>query len=137
MLDAYFAHVLPPAEWYRLGLPPESLPTNPEHALIIVVENADGEICGRWMAYETVVLEGLAIDPAYQKHPGVAGRLMQAMTTELISRGVPMAMTLITDGDVARLAARHGLYQLPGAVWVLDLRPLMGSTVPTEVREEG
>jgi hypothetical protein len=137
MMDAYQARVLPPHEWHRLGIPAESLPRDTDQAIIIVVENQAGDIIGRWMAYTTVVLEGLSIAPNYRYHPGVAGRLMQAMTASLVDRQVPMAMTLITDEPVARLAERHGLYQAEGKLWVLDLRRLLAASAEEAVLEEG
>lgn len=138
MMDRYRARVLPPDEWQRLGLHPDALPADPSCALILVVENEAGAIIGRWFAYNTVVLEGLAIAPDYQKHPGVAARLLQTMTAELIDRGVPQAITLIQTEDVARLAERHGLTPLDGQLWVLDLRamvqpqPVAMSCYPTD-----
>jgi hypothetical protein len=134
--EPYLARLLPPDEWYRLGLPAAILPTNPDRALVIVVED-QGQIVGRWMAYETVILEGLAIAATHQKRPGVARQLLQAMTRELAARGVPQATTLIQDPEVAALAERHGLLRLPGQLWVLDLRPLLDPTLSDDDQDTG
>jgi hypothetical protein len=127
MLDKYVARLLPPNEWGRLGLPAHVLPHDAERAVIMVVEDDAGHLVGRWFAYDTTVLEGLWIAPECRHHPGVAGRLFQAMTAELAGRSVPMAITLITDPEVARLAARHGLTDVEGKLWLLDLRRLIES----------
>jgi hypothetical protein len=124
-MDRYLARLLPPNEWHRLGLAPEHLPRDPDRAVVMVVEDENGTICGRWLAYDTTVLEGLWIAPEHRTHPGVAGRLMQAMTAELAGRMVPMAITLITDPAVAMLARHAGLYETEGQLWVLDLRHLI------------
>jgi hypothetical protein len=126
-MDQYRTRVLPPNEWYRLGLPSDQLPADPSTAVIIVVEAPSGAIVGRWMAYNTVVLEGLFIDEAHRYRPGVAGQLLQAMVAELADRDVPMAMTLIQSAEVARLAERHGLTPIEGGVWILDLRPVLSA----------
>lgn len=136
-MDRYLARLLPPTEWHRLGLPAAVLPTDPSNAIIVVVEDEHGEIIGRWFGYTTVTLEGLFINPEHRKHPGVAARLMQAMTTELVSRGVPQATTLIQTPDVAALAKRHGLYTLDGQVWVLDLRELLRPLLSSIPAQEG
>ncbi|PYQ25565.1 MAG: hypothetical protein DMF56_27175 [Acidobacteria bacterium] len=123
-MDRYRARLLPPGEWHRLD--PQLTPSlDPHRALIVVVENETGNIVARWMAFDTVALEGLSIDPAYQKHPGVAARLMQAMTAALVERNIPQAITMITAPEVERLAGRHGLTPAPGRLWVLDLRGLL------------
>jgi hypothetical protein len=127
MLDKYLARMLPPDEWHRLGIAPELLPRDPDRAVIMVVEDEAGGIIARWMAYDTTVLEGLFVAPAHRHHPGVAGRLLQAMTAELVGRNVAMAITLIEDPEVMQLAERHGLYSLPGQLWVLDLRQLLAA----------
>src|ERR1044071_7902640 len=122
MMERYTARLRPHEEWDRLNPPPESLPHDPASAVIVVIEDPTGRIVARWFAYTTVALEGLWVAPDHRHHPGVAARLMQAMTAALVDRNVQMAVTLITDDGVARLAMRHGLFQVPGALWVLDLR---------------
>jgi ribosomal protein S18 acetylase RimI-like enzyme len=130
-MDRYHARLLPFAEWDRLD-PALTAALDPNRAIIVVVENEVGDIVARWMAFDTVALEGLSIDPGYQKHPGVAARLLQAMTVELMARGVPQAITMITAPEVERLAERHGLTRAPGNLWVLDLRPLLEDTTTEE-----
>lgn len=125
----YATRILPPDEWGRLasleslGIPPDRLP--PPDSLVIVVEReGDQAIVGRWMAYNIVVLEGLAIDPAYQHFPRVAGGLLNRMMDELRTREIPAVLTLIQTPEVERLAEHAGFVQVPGTVWQKDLQDL-------------
>lgn len=135
--NRYLTRVLPADEWQKLGLPDESLPSDPENALVVIVQNSEGEVIGRWMAYSITILEGLEIDPRYQKRPTVASRLFTSMIRLLRYRGVTAASTLIQKTEIEELAKHVGFTQLPGSLWQIDLREPQPIVDQTSDQKEG
>lgn len=115
---SYQFRVLPPEEYYRLGLAEQYLPIG---GIVGVVEDGD-RIAGRWLAGQTTILEGLEIHPDYRKHPGVARALFAGMMRALTDAGVPAALTIVQTGDVVKLALHAEFEFIPGVIFQKDLR---------------
>lgn len=123
----YTAEVLPPNLWEQLtgdlALPVAQL--NPEHTVVVVVwvHEPDGSsrVVGRWVAMNTVHLEGLFVDPAYRKNPAVAGHLFMGMIETLRGLNLPEVVTLVEDPAVQALATQAGFQRLPGLPFKLVL----------------
>lgn len=112
------ARRLPPDEWGRLrefgpfqhaGVLPD-----PAHAIVVVLEDTDGEIVGSWMAKDTVLLEALYLNMNFRHHAPAAKALLMGMIKELQEGGVSEAITVIQDAAVARLAPKAGFTPVPG-----------------------
>ncbi len=116
----YQARILPPEEWDRLPEEVRSAIT-PEGAAVIVVEAADGAIVARWVALNTIHLEGLYVDPDFRGNPVVARQLTTFMVDALRLLGVPQALTIIQDDRVRRMAATMGFVEVPGTIHHLTL----------------
>lgn len=102
---AYVGRILPPEEWKRL---PADLvaPLDPEYSYIAVVEY-DGAIVARWMALNTVHVDGCYISP-HHRGPTVTRELVVAMFGALEAAGVQSILTLIADPKVMELARHLG-----------------------------
>lgn len=131
MADAHMgvgvkARLFQPEEWERLRdygpfkAAGKVLP-DPQHAFVLVLEEASGEIVGCWMARDMVLLEGLFLSPEHRHSHGAAKTLFLAMIAALDQRGVSQAMTLIQDPYVEGLAKTAGFEKLDGALHVLSL----------------
>ena len=128
--SAYTTRLLPVEEWDRLlpfpfatnGLP------NPDLALIVVTENAAGEIVGIWEAATSVMLDGLWVRPD-QRGTVVAGRLLSEMRAVLRRYDIQTAFTLISDSQVMVLTHKAGFTRAPGNLWLLQSPP---ATVESE-----
>ncbi len=116
----YTVRRLPVAEWDRLrplpfaahGLPP------PELTIVVVAEDAAGEIVGLWAAMTAVHLDGLWVTPGH-RGTTIAGRLLKAMKAVLAEHAVVRAFTVISDGAVMALAHKAGFVRAPGDLWML------------------
>lgn len=120
---AYRARVLPVEEWERLRALPfgkEGLP-DPQLAMIVVVENADGQIVGTWAAQTMVMLDGLWKDPEAAKEAPVAPLLLRTMKDLLREREIVTSFTLISDPQVMVLAVKAGFTRASGDLWMLQL----------------
>ncbi len=119
----YWAGVLPPDAWGtltgELAIPTERL--NPDHAVVVAVKSPAGVPVARWVALNTVHLEGLLILEAYRKNPAVAGKLFVAMVAALREAGVVEVLTLVQDPAVQALAEQAGFSPVPGRVYKLVL----------------
>lgn len=122
--SAYTTRLLPIEEWDRLRPFPfatNGLP-NPDLALIVVTEDAAGEIVGIWEAATSVMLDGLWVRPD-QRGTVVAGRLLTEMRAVLQRHNIQTAFTLISDPQVMVLAHKAGFVRAPGDLWLLQLLP--------------
>lgn len=118
--SGYTARELPPEEWTRLPTEMQAA-LRPELSVVVVVEDAAGEIVGRWAAMNVVHLEGLYIDEAHRGNPIVAGGLAATTIQTLRAHGVASAVTLIQADEVRALAAHFGFTLVPGTLHRLDL----------------
>lgn len=120
---AYTVEVLAPEAWTDLQgeLAVGEGRLHPEHSVVVVVRNPAGEPVARWVALNTVHLEGLLVLPPYRKNPAVAGKLFLGMIEALRDLGIPEVLTLVQDPAVAHLAAEAGFQPVPGQVFKLVL----------------
>jgi N-acetylglutamate synthase-like GNAT family acetyltransferase len=119
----YTSRILPAEEYWRLmdlGIPAESLP-HPDTSIIGVIEE-DGQIIGRWMAVNVIMFEGLKIEEAYRRRPGVARRLLNLMIGTLRAKGVIAVTTITQEQAIGDLACRAGFCRIPGTLYQKDLR---------------
>lgn len=116
------ARRLPPEEWEAklVGTPLHHQPLDPEHTLIMVVEE-DGQVVACWAALTCVHLEGLWSAPEGRGGAGRARALLEAMAGELTKVGVAEAITTAIDPKVEGLIAHVGGRQIPGSQWVIPL----------------
>lgn len=117
----YVARILPPEEWEKLRAFPfaaNGLPS-PESGFIVVSETADGQIVGIWSCLLQPFLDGLWVDP---EHLGsiVARTLLRSMKDQLLTHGVPVAFTIVSDEAVMAVAVKAGLHRAPGDLWILE-----------------
>lgn len=124
------SRLLPVSEWPRLrpygpfaaaGVLPD-----PSHALVLVLERYDVQahgprIVGCWMAKNTVILEGLYLNPEERHLAPSARHHLFSMIGALQERGVTEVITLIQSPEVLRLAPKAGFVELPGSVHLLKL----------------
>ena len=115
--------VLPVDEWPRLGGMPawgEAPLPDPEHALIVVVEDDGGEILMHWVAVTFVHLECLWKRP--DCGAGVTRALLETMFDELRSRDIAAVWTIAQTPEIDRLARHAGFERLPGAMYLKSLQ---------------
>lgn len=123
--SAYTTRLLPVEEWDRLlpfpfatnGLP------DPDLAMIVVTEDAAGEIVGIWEVATAVHLDGLWVRPD-QRGTVVAGRLLAEMRAVLQRYNIQLAFTIVSDPQVMVLAHKAGFVRAPGDLWMLQLPPV-------------
>jgi hypothetical protein len=123
----YTTRVLPSEEWpvkYAQAqlLQYPQLP-NPEHTMMIVVEDPDGVIVASWCAMNTVHLEGLYVSQAYRHVAAVARELMVGMGVALLNVGCREALTIGQDPAIVSLAQKAGFVIIPGTLLKLALTP--------------
>lgn len=119
-VPATAVRVLPFHEWPRLltiaGCPfaeAQTLP-DPNHAMVLVEEDADGRIVGTWMLTSIMLLEGLWRAPEVRKRGVSAKRLLFGMLRLLDDRNVKTVITVIQDPAVEVLAQTAGFQPVPG-----------------------
>jgi ribosomal protein S18 acetylase RimI-like enzyme len=115
--------LLPFTEWHRLvgtELATVYPHLDPASASIVVVEDGE-QIVGCWARFSVTHLEGVYIAPAYRRSGSVARRLLGAMRSHLVERGIKAAMTSALSDDVATLAQRIGAQPMPGQHFLLTV----------------
>ena len=118
-LPPYTLREIPASERRALqirGVLPAVLP-RAENSFIVIITAGDGSFAGRWMAVDTVALEGLFISEAYRRKSGVARRLLHGMLDQLRARKIQEVVTLISDPAVERLAEKAGFTPFAGRLW--------------------
>lgn len=108
----YRLRFLPPEEWNTLQGPLKDHDLHPDHALIVVAEEA-GKVVGTWAALENITMEGLWVEEKYRNSP-MAVRLYTTMTEELKKREIPGVLAVIANDSVISQAERLGFLHLPG-----------------------
>lgn len=115
----YRFRFLPPTEYSRLdAIPHWEFKPSPDHSLILIAEDKDGNIIGTWGAIEHITMEGLWVDAKYRGSP-LPVRMVETMTRELQSRGVPGVSAIISNPDVLDQAHRLGFVDSPGTATFL------------------
>jgi hypothetical protein len=114
---------LPASDWSRLDGIDGPLPDlNPDVSRVLVVEDADGQIIGRWLLLIVPMAEGIWIHPDHQKRGVVAAKLLKAMGAALAEFGSDVAVTFAASEDVAGYLNRLGATPLTGTGYVLPFR---------------
>lgn len=108
--------VLPVEEWHRLeGTELDGVPLDEENAVVIVVEDADGQIVGCWSILRVIHVEGMWIHPAHRRTGPVFRRLLNEMRRIVTGfHGQHVAVSAALTPDVAKLLEAYGGVKLPG-----------------------
>jgi len=115
------SRVLHRDQWGELqGLPLAAVvPVLPPGAQVVVVED-HGVIVGTWAVVPYLHVEGLWVDPRYQRRGGVLRRLMHGVRDVCGRIGICKVLTASEDDQVTEYLTRRGAAQLPGAHFVLE-----------------
>lgn len=121
------ARTLPPDEWAAklVGTSLEGMPLNPEHALVVVVEQ-DGVVVACWSAQTVVHVEGLWEKDGHRGGAGVGRALLTHMVAELLKAGVVEAITQSDSSPIDAMLEKVGARRVPGIAWVLPLHTIGG-----------
>lgn len=125
--SAITTRMLPAEEWAEKLADTELAPhldrLRPDSCGVAVVE-VDGRVVACWAAMTIVHVEGLWVDPAYRKHPGVGRALVTTMAEDLKRAGVPEVLTVAIEPAVEILAEKVGGTKVPGSLWAIPLAGL-------------
>lgn len=98
-----------------------------DHTRVVVMENAQGEIKGYMVLFDTLHVEPLWFDDDVRgKHPIAATRMVQHALDEARSTGAQSAFGIILEADkatVAPLAMKLGFTPLPGQLYAIRFAP--------------
>lgn len=86
----------------------------PQTIVLVIEDDATGEVLGSWATMTYRHVEGLHIAPAHRKKGVVAGKLVVAMRTALQHLNCEVVLTAALTDEVRMLIERAGGQRLPG-----------------------
>lgn len=121
--STFTPRILPPEEWPTKlrGTALDGHRLSPEHAVILVVEDQDGQVVACWAAFDAVHVEGLWIKAEHRGKAIVSRTLLKAMLDELHEKAVGEVMTNADTPEIETLLRHVGAHQLPGSSWLWRL----------------
>lgn len=120
------SRVLPEAEWGRLA--GTSLATAMDrldglHELVvIVVEDAEGQIVGHVAVFRAVHGEDWWIDPVHRGRAAVLKHLLEAMRAVTSAYGATAWVTHAESNEIGRMLAQLGGARLPGEAFSVPVQ---------------
>jgi hypothetical protein len=111
------------------GGPLQDLQVDPEKLaeMAIAVVEVDDAIVAYWVLWYALHVEPLWIAPAYRKHPGVVGAIVEQMRETAEATGEAAAFCVIEESELAALvqsyATRLGFSEAPGSLYYVVLQP--------------